>query len=34
MLNMKFSSSSLKILYYIIIRNGVKSQGKTFLSEF
>ena len=33
MLNMKFPSSSLNIFYFII-RNGMKSQGKTFLPEF
>ena len=32
MLNMKFPSSSLNIFYFI--RNGMKSQGKTFLPEF
>ena len=33
MLNMKFPSSSLNIFYFII-RNDTKSQGKTFVSEF
>ena len=32
MLNMKFPSSSLNIFYFI--RNGMKSQGKTFCQSF